>query len=142
MTKFYSVINGAENESTYVEEQLAFVDEKKKPISQEEKYVRFNKIIKNEQGDIIAGGIAYSSLYYIGYIDTLWVDEAYRNQGFGARVLSALENELKNFGCENCHVDTFDFQAPEFYKKQGYQEFGKLSHNKAGVTEYFLAKQL
>ncbi|NMA75033.1 MAG: GNAT family N-acetyltransferase [Bacteroidales bacterium] len=86
--------------------------------------------------------IAYSSLYYIGYIDTLWVDEKFRNQSIGTKILSLLESKLREYGCELCHLDTFNFQAPVFYKKNGYEIFGELHHKKQNITEYFLKKDL
>nr|WP_251869293.1 GNAT family N-acetyltransferase [Enterococcus italicus] len=55
----------------------------------------------------------------MGYIDTLWVDEKFRNQSIGTKILSLLESKLREYGCELCHLDTFNFQAPVFYKKNG-----------------------
>lgn len=37
---------------------------------------------------------------------------------------------------------TFDFQEPDFYKKQGYEEFGKLYYPNADLTEYYLKKDI
>ncbi|MGO2629038.1 MAG: GNAT family N-acetyltransferase [Enterococcus italicus] len=88
----------------------------------------------------MGGGIVYSSLYYIGYIDTLWVDEKFRNQSIGTKILSLLESKLREYGCELCHLDTFNFQAPVFYKKNGYEIFGELHHKKQNITEYLKKK--
>jgi len=49
-----------------------------------------------------------------------------------------LESKLREYGCELCHLDTFNFQAPVFYKKNGYEIFGELHHKKQNITEYFL----
>lgn len=86
--------------------------------------------------------MAYSSYYYIGYVDTLWVDEEYRNQGVGSKLMDQVEKSLKDYGCSLCHLDTFSFQAPGFYEKRGYKIFGTLEHKKAGISEYFLVKDL
>lgn len=138
----YHIVNAQLEEKDFIENQLEEYDRTSKPILQEKKYVVFSKIIKNELNQVIAGGIAYSSMYFIGYIDTLWVHQKYRKEGLGSLILAALEKELKDYGCENCHLDTFDFQAPLFYKKNGYQEFGKLRHEKVDITEYFFSKKL
>lgn len=93
-------------------------------------------------GEIIGGGVAYSSLYHIGYLDTLWVDESFRHQSIGSNLLDNLEDQLRDYGCELCHLDTFDFQAPEFYKSKGYEVFGELHHKRNNITEFFLKKDL
>ena len=40
------------------------------------------------------------------------------------------------------HLDTFDFQAKEFYKKQGYVVFGKLDDCPENHCRYFMKKLL
>jgi hypothetical protein len=39
-------------------------------------------------------------------------------------------------------VDTFGFQAPEFYRKLGYREFGRLDDFPAGHSRSWLTKAL
>jgi ribosomal protein S18 acetylase RimI-like enzyme len=45
-------------------------------------------------------------------------------------------------GCHHSHLDTYSFQAPEFYEKQGYRRFGELPDYPPGHTRYFLRKDL
>ncbi len=54
-------------------------------------------------------------------IDHLWVDKSLRASGQGARLLRAAEQEAITRGCSRVSVDTFSFQAREFYEKQGYR---------------------
>jgi hypothetical protein len=39
----------------------------------------------------------------------------------GKEVLKIAETEAVKRGCIYVHLNTFDFQAPEFYKKNGYK---------------------
>jgi hypothetical protein len=39
-------------------------------------------------------------------------------------------------------LDTFDFQAPDFYRGHGFTEFGKLSDYPPGHQRYFFQKRL
>ena len=52
------------------------------------------------------------------------------------------EKEARKRGVKNAFVDSFSFQAPGFYKKLGYREFGKLKDFPAGHSRSFLTKAL
>lgn len=132
---------GNNKDSEYLELQLDLFNKEQKKITQEEDYKKFTIIVKADD-TIVGGGVAYSSLYHIGYIDTIWVDPKFRHQSIGSHIMSLLESELSNYGCELCHLDTFDFQAPSFYKNNGYELFGELHHEKQSITEYFFKKKL
>lgn len=118
---------GNDFDAAFIESELELFNTHSKRSPQDEEYKKFIIVVKKNQ-QIIGGGIAYSSLYYIGYIDTLWVDEKFRNQSIGTKILSLLESKLREYGCELCHLDTFNFQAPVFYKKNGYEIFSQV-HN-------------
>jgi len=45
-------------------------------------------------------------------------------------------------GCNSIYLDTFSFQAPKFYKKLGYSEFGRLNGFPPGHTRIWLSKSL
>ena len=78
----------------------------------------------------------------VAYIDTLCVDEAYRGKGLGAKLLAEVESAAKEKGCYLIYLDTFDFQAKEFYEKQGYAVFGVLDDCPKGHCRYYLKKAL
>jgi GNAT superfamily N-acetyltransferase len=46
----------------------------------------------------------------------LWVQAELRGRGIGTMLLDG----------DAAWIDTFSFQAPEFYKRRGYAEFGRL----------------
>ena len=76
------------------------------------------------------------------YVDTLWVDPNYRERKIGKSLLKNVETEAKSNGAKLIHLDTFDFQAKEFYKKQGYVVFGKLDDCPENHCRYFMKKLL
>ncbi|MCB8922777.1 MAG: GNAT family N-acetyltransferase [Ardenticatenaceae bacterium] len=51
-------------------------------------------------------------------VDLMWIEEELRGQGYGHR-LTQIENEARKRGAEQVYLDTFSFQAPEFYKQHG-----------------------
>lgn len=76
------------------------------------------------------------------YVNLMWLKPEARGRGFGSQLLASIEDEARRRGAKNVYLDTFSFQAPEFYKKYGYRVFGQLENFPAGQTRYFLTKAL
>ena len=76
------------------------------------------------------------------YIDLLWVREDLRGHGHGRQLMIRMEDAARQHGAKNVYLDTFSFQAPDFYKKLGYQVFGELQDFPPGQQRYFFRKQL
>ena len=49
-----------------------------------------------------------------------------RGQGYGSHLLRAAEEEAVRLGCTVSVLDTFNFQAPGFYQKHGYEIVGAI----------------
>jgi GNAT superfamily N-acetyltransferase len=90
----------------------------------------------------IVGGVLGETYWNWLYIDLLWVKDELRGHGYGQRLLMLAEDEARHRGAKNAYLDTFSFQAPEFYKQHGYQVFGELQDFPPGHRRYFLTKQL
>jgi hypothetical protein len=48
----------------------------------------------------------------------------------------------RKVGCTMSHLDTFDFQARDFYERNGYELFGALDDCPPGHKRYYLKKAL
>ena len=59
----------------------------------------------------IVGGLSADT--YLGwmFIALFWVDEKFRGQGFGSKIMRTAEKEARRRGVKNVYVDTFSFQA-------------------------------
>ena len=90
----------------------------------------------------IVGGILGEIYWGWFYIDLLWVKDELRGCGHGNRLLTLAEDEARQRGAKNAYLDTFSFQAPDFYKQHGYQVFGELPNFPMGHQRYFFTKQL
>jgi GNAT superfamily N-acetyltransferase len=64
-----------------------------------------------------------------------------RRGGVGRRLMAEAEGQAHSLGCHSAWVDTFTFQAPAFYAKLGYREFGRLDYP-SDHKRIFLQKQL
>jgi GNAT superfamily N-acetyltransferase len=90
----------------------------------------------------VAGGLVGATFWDWFYIDLLFVKEELRGQGYGRQLLELAEAEASRRGAKNAYLDTFSFQAPEFYTGQGYRVFGELPDFPVGHTRYFMTKGL
>ncbi|MFN2132934.1 MAG: GNAT family N-acetyltransferase [Anaerolineae bacterium] len=90
----------------------------------------------------IVGGVIAATYWDWLYIDLLWVKKELRGRGYGHRLLTLAEQEARQRGARNAYLDTFSFQAPEFYRRHGYRVFGELQEFPTGHQRYFLTKEL
>ena len=102
-------------------------------------YKPFNFIAKEE--DKIIGIITGHSYYKEVHIGDLIILEDYRNKHIGTKLVEMVENYYKDKGFENMNLTTYSFQAPEFYKKCGFEiEFVRHNKENPKLTKYFLVK--
>jgi len=62
------------------------------------------------------------------YLTDLFVEKAYRLQGLGGRILSALENQVATIGVKTIWTWTAGYEAPKFYQRQGYKQFAEMEN--------------
>jgi GNAT superfamily N-acetyltransferase len=75
-------------------------------------------------------------------MDLVWVEESYRRKGLGSRLLAEAEAEGLRRGCKWAILATFDYQAPDFYSRRGYVEYGRMEDFPWGSTRFQLKKRL
>lgn len=97
--------------------------------------------LRDENNELVGGLLAITFWQWL-HIDILWLDEKYRNQGFGRKLMLAAEQKAIERGCKFAFLDTWEFQAKEFYLKLGYEVFGELPNFPKGYSRYFLKKTL
>lgn len=76
------------------------------------------------------------------FIKFLWVSEELRGQSIGSSILNKAEETAKERGCKYSFLDTFSFQASEFYKKHGYIEVFALENYPVTGKRYYFTKNL
>jgi GNAT superfamily N-acetyltransferase len=114
----------------------------KVPLKQEVSFSWINRIIEDKNGNIIAGILSKMYCWNCLYIDALWVEVKYREEGLGSKLLKEVEKIAKEKGCHLIHLDTFDFQAKDFYLKYGYEIFGVLDDCPQEHSRYFMKKSI
>ena len=89
----------------------------------------------------IIGVITGHSYYKEVHISDLMILEQYRNKHIGSQLMKTVEEYYKNKGFDNINVTTYQFQAPEFYKKCGFKlEFIRENKENSKLNKYFFVK--
>lgn len=97
--------------------------------------------VRDEDG-AVAGGLIADVYFGWTFVKILWVDERLRGHGLGAELMRRAETAARELGCTGIWLDTFTFQAPDFYRKLGYEEFGRLDEYPPGFSRHFFRKLL
>lgn len=93
-----------------------------------------NKVIGGLCGEIFLNSL---------YIKYLWLDESLRGAGLGKKLMARIEKEAMQRAIPNIYLDTFSFQAPQFYEKMGFIEVGRYSNfPETGVDKIFFQKNI
>jgi GNAT superfamily N-acetyltransferase len=97
--------------------------------------------LRGPDGELRGGLFAHT---WGGWLEIrmLWIHEDERGRGYGTRMLAAIEEATRDRGCHTSILDTHSFQAPELYKKLGYQVYAELEGYPPGHSKLFLRKSL
>ncbi len=106
-----------------------------------EKDKSFSVFLRNDAGQIF-GGIHATFDSESVYLESLWVDDTLRHQGYGKKLLNAVEQEAIHQGCHLSTTNTWDFQAEGFYLKNGYARIGEIKNYWKRHSMIFLRKDL
>jgi GNAT superfamily N-acetyltransferase len=71
-----------------------------------------------------------------------FLPESMRGQGLGSQLLQMAEEEGRRRGCRIGLLHTNDFQAPDFYRKHGWREYGNFASDPPGSSRLFFTKDL
>lgn len=105
----------------FLEEQLVFVAE--------------------EAGEML-GGLAATINNQWMHVDLLAIQAQARGRGIGRQLLGEAETMARGRGLVGIWLDTHGFQAPEYYPRLGYVEFGRIEDQPPGHMRRFFQKRL
>ena len=72
----------------------------------------------------------------------MFLPESLRGQQIGTCMLRLVEEEAVRRGCCAAVLYTINFQAPEFYQRHGWREFGRIPCDPPGTSRVFMTKDL
>jgi GNAT superfamily N-acetyltransferase len=138
----YSICESTREEVGKVDDGIVEYNLSKVPFTQEPSFVSVNRVIRGEDGEVLAGINSILYCWNCMYIDVLWVKEEFRGKGFGSALLSEVENIAKEKECKLIHLDTFDFQAKNFYLNHGFEVFGVLEDCPTEHQRFYMKKNI
>ena len=89
---------------------------------------------------LIGGAIGFVQ-YNWYFLDLLYIDEEYRGQDIGTNLIKQIEAFAKKENLTGVRMETWDFQAREFYEKNGYVVYAEIKDCPPGTIDYFLKKE-
>jgi len=74
-------------------------------------------------------------------LQQLWVEPAQRRKGIASRLLREFEARARQRGCATFYLETFSFQAPDFYRSHGYEVDHEHAVYPHGIVKYLMVKR-
>jgi GNAT superfamily N-acetyltransferase len=96
---------------------------------------------RSAQG-VVIGGLIGRTWGECAELQQLWVEEAWRGLGIGAALVRRFEAMASVRGCTLAYLDTFSFQAPEFYRRLGWTVVRTIEGFAPGVAKHAMEKRL
>lgn len=96
-------------------------------------------VCDGETGAVLGGLTGRTSLG-LAFIDGVFLPAFLRGRGLGGTVLRRAEAEARRRGCCAGVLYTITFQAPEFYARHGWEEFGRVACDPPGTARVFFRK--
>jgi GNAT superfamily N-acetyltransferase len=112
----------------------------KQNVGDEDKGIKIHLVIRDQGGAFVGGLYAWTTLRNM-ILENLWVEEPYRGQGLGRKMVLEAEKIAKAQGCIASQAYSFSFQAPGFFQKMGYEVLGVSDGYPEPVKEYYLIKK-
>jgi len=97
-------------------------------------------ILGKHEGKLTSIAVCYIFWNWL-FVDLVWVDEILRGQGIGKALMDKVEETAREKKLTGLYLWTESWQAPEFYKKLGFEEFVEFKdfppgHKRFGFRKY------
>ncbi len=107
------------------------------------KYIDFVVSFKDEDQKVLGGVVAWMRPgIHLLCIDTIWVTEHLRKQGYGKKLMQTAEAEGIKHGCTHSQLETLSYQARGFYEKLGYVQIGFVEKLYGPHDAFYMRKSL
>lgn len=98
--------------------------------------------VKDPATGRVVGGLAGRTSFGLLFVDYFYLPPSLRGAGRGSELLRQAENEAVRRGCGTGVLYTINFQAPDFYQRNGWRVFDEVPSDPDGISRIYLTKDL
>lgn len=138
----FNIKTNSKKEIEWVDDNLVAFNNSKVPFTQENPFVELSYHITDDDEQIIAGIHSTLACWGVLSVSMIFVAENHRHKKLASVLLQKIETEAKNQGGYISLLDTGDFQAKDFYLKNGYEIYYTLENCPPGHVTYKMKKSL
>lgn len=117
----------------------AWLNEQTSQMVGEMSSIELKFAVRDADGTLL-GGITGRVTLKVLHIQLLALSPQARGSGLGSALIKQLENAAREQGAVEAWVDTLEWKAPGFYRKQGYEMMGAVGEVRH--RKYFGRKSL
>jgi len=99
-------------------------------------------VLARDEKEVVMGGLLGLTYWNWLFIDWLWLAQEMRGRKLGSELLARAEAIARARGCTHAYTDTFSFQAPRFWQRNGWTEAGRLDGMPPGHARIWYRKRL
>lgn len=97
----------------------------------------------DEAGELLGGCVGSTvDVWHWLTVDLLWVRQDLRGKGLGRQLLAAVEEQARKRDCRWAKLNTWEFQAPDFYGRCGYVVYARETDYPPGHVNHLMRKDL
>jgi ribosomal protein S18 acetylase RimI-like enzyme len=103
--------------------------------------VRRLSCFARDRSETVIGGAVGRTWAHACELQQIWVDAEHRRHGLGGELLRKFEGLARRRGCHTFYLETFNFQAPDFYRKHGYRVAAQISAFPHGIFKVVMVRE-
>lgn len=131
---------GTGDDANYIGDEIVKFNAEKVPFTNKLSFEDIDKVIKDSDGNIIAGISTILLPWTDLQINTIWASEGAMEEKLKTKLLSEIENELKEKEGHVVMYETFDDKAKDLFVKNGYEVYGILDDYDEDYKVYYMKK--
>ncbi|WP_406278342.1 GNAT family N-acetyltransferase [Embleya sp. NBC_00896] len=99
-------------------------------------------LVRDPRTHQVIGGLTGRTSLGLFFVDLFFLPPELRGSGLGGEILRQAEQEARARGCRAAVLYTITFQAPGFYRKQGWKDLGEVPCDPPGTSRVFMTKEI
>ena len=97
--------------------------------------------LTDQQGKLISA-VVVRLFWGVMHIKYVWTHKEHRNKGYATKLMNTALDFARKKKCPFAHLETMNFQAPNFYKKFGFKIEFKRGGYMLENSFYYMRKDL